>query len=117
MTQSKNMRACRLTGWHRTDANPTTGLGYGLRIGKYRDAMIDRSWDSVTLLLHNGNRIVVELTEAFWNTCPEFRHQEIGRWMLSLGIALPWPYRDTPKFTLVNIRGDSFRVLYDTQSA
>jgi hypothetical protein len=115
-TQIKNMSSYPLTGWHNSGANPHTGKGYGLRIGKYRD-VIDRSWKSVILLLHNGPQIEVGLKKSFWNKCPEFTHPEIGQWMLSLGVKLPWPHRHSPRFTLQQIRENSFRVVHVSQSA
>ena len=111
------------SAWSNGRANNETGAGYGLRI-KTRDR--DRVFNEnerhkpVTLKLV-GNRKSCEATvsidnDCFWNSCPEFRDQEIGLWLIENEFidrkpgSRPWPYRKPPEFQIVPIGRHRFEV-------
>lgn len=54
-----------------------------------RDRNFDKSWDDVLIELDNGVTARVNVSDSFWRRCPELRSADIGRWLLSSGVA-PW---------------------------
>jgi len=105
---AREARWMRAKGWH---GGPPSGpgAGYGIRISKAdRDAHFDPEWDAVTISLE-GKRIVVALSESFWEDCTELRSKIIGEFMLANGLA-PWPKRQPPVFELVPEGDATFRL-------
>ena len=79
----------------------TENPSYGLTITKSdRDRSIDRSIGSAWLELPTEARVIqVNLTDAFWRDCSEFRHPAIRDWFEELGV-LDWPKGNPPRFAL-----------------
>ncbi|HAL70456.1 MAG TPA: hypothetical protein DCP71_01625 [Verrucomicrobiales bacterium] len=100
-----------VSAWRNSSAQKTTGTRFGLRLGKpLRDRLLNCGVKQVTLHLQHGPTLLVTLKEAFWNKCPEFKHPEIGPWMLSHGIPIPWSPGQPPKFRLVQHGPAEFEV-------
>jgi hypothetical protein len=102
------------TAWN----NGTSGksaAGYGLKISPQdRDTFFRREWGTVDLSLPNCARVTVNIDkDSFWNnSCRELISSEIGRWMLTSGIA-PWSRGKPPRFKLVPIKPRLFDVRPD----
>lgn len=93
-----------VSAWRNTSSQKSSGTIFGLRLGKpMRDRLLNRGVRQVTLHLQDGPILMVTLKEAFWNKCPEFKHSEIGPWMLSQGFRFPWPKGQPPKFRLAQL--------------
>ena len=103
-------RSCPVSAWN-SGAHLPSGSGYGLRLGEYRDEMIDRSLKSVFLELAGGSTIEASISTAFWRKCPELRHPEIGRWFQLLGLKR-WPKGSPHRFTMTALASNRFRVTY-----
>jgi len=89
----------RARGWHNGSPNRRTGAGYGLIIAQRdRDAHFQKDWRAVCVRV-GAREIVVTLGRSFWNTCADFHSAEIGRWMVSQGLA-PWERGHPPVFEL-----------------
>jgi hypothetical protein len=85
--------------------------GFGLRLGcPLRDAWVEPKANSVELELPGGRILTITLTPAFWNKCPEFGHREIGDWLRSQGVMIPWPHGEPPKFEMERLNGRHFKV-------
>jgi hypothetical protein len=98
----------RARGWSGgSEANPT----YGLAItASDRDIVIDKAWASVVLFLgEDPAPVEVDLSGAFWRSCPEFRHPAIKTWFEELGLA-PWRKGSPPSFGVRNIGDNQFTV-------
>lgn len=102
-TPSKIIRA---TAWNNGHRGPG---GYALRISKAFLNYFSQG-SKVQLDLPNGVVTQANLTASFATTCPELRSAEIGRWLLSSGLA-PWPERKPPKLRLQQMKKDHFKVL------
>src|SRR5262245_19065594 len=91
------------TAWKGGGAARTAPAGYGIKIDREdRDRYFKRQWGTVRLLIAGLARPVTANInkDSFWNdTCRELISADIGRWMLSAGIA-PWPRGRPPKFRL-----------------
>src|SRR5579862_1626911 len=101
------------TAWKGGAAPRTAAAGYGIKIGRSdRDQYFKRDWKSVRLFVDGLEHPVVANIDkdSFWNdTCRELISADIGRWMLSRGIA-PWPRGRPPKFSLYLASPGVFRV-------
>jgi len=100
----------KVSGWSNSTPNDRTGAGYGIRVQyKDRDRYFQRDWNSVEIVLDNGESVEISLSETFWTTCPELRSSAIGRWMLNRGVT-PWPKGRPPQFSLEPIGDRRFRL-------
>lgn len=98
-----------VTGWNNGSPNNQTGAGYGIRVSKGdRDLYFKREWDEVEIELED-ERILVNISGSFWGMCSELRSSKIGKWMLKKGYA-PWPKGNAPKFKLIPISGNRFKL-------
>lgn len=83
------------TGWK--------GGTYGIRVGAHnRDKFFDPDWKTVELELVGGpeaQKVVVSVSQSFWQNCPELRAAAIGRWLMGLGLA-PWLKGSPPRLQL-----------------
>jgi hypothetical protein len=99
-----------VSGWSNGSPNIETGAGYGVRVRLVdRDRHFRAEWSSTVIELDDGNRIEVNLSDAFWRGCAELRKREIGRWMLNRGLA-PWPRGNPPRLRLEPIGERTFRL-------
>jgi hypothetical protein len=105
------------TAWKGGSASRTSPAGYGIKIDHYdRDRHFKREWRTVRLLIDGLPHPVTANIDkdSFWNdTCRELISADIGRWMLSSGIA-PWPRGRPPKFRLRPASPGVFTVELDT---
>jgi len=100
----------KVSGWSNSTPNDHTGAGYGIRVQyKDRDRYFQRDWNSVEIVLDNGESVEISLSETFWTTCPELRSSAIGRWMLNRG-GIPWAKGKPPQFDLESIGDQRFRL-------
>jgi hypothetical protein len=82
---------------------------YGIRIGKRnRAAYFQSSWSEIELEL-DGRFHRIPLSAGFWNKCPEFRSPLIREWLTRHGL-LDWPEKAPPKFELVPLGKNRFRL-------
>ena len=99
MTQSEAI----VTAWN-NGAHHSSGAGYGVKLTtKDRDVYLKREWGGVEIYLPgraNPTKVNVE-KDSFWGRqCRELISHEIGKWLLSTGMA-PWPKGLPPKFRFV----------------
>ena len=88
----------------------TNGQGYyGIKVkGADRERYFERSWNSVEIEL--DNRIVQpRLSPSFWKRCRELRGKEIGGWLKEKAL-IPWPEGKPPRFDLLPLSGNRFRL-------
>ena len=101
-----------VTAWN-NGKHHTTGAGYGFKISaKDRDEYFQRSWKNVLVFLPDSEQCVAVNIEksSFWNaTCLELISREFGRWLIQYGYA-PWSWGAPPKFRLIPINSNSFRL-------
>lgn len=88
------------------------GATYGIRVGKADvSKYFPRSWKGKDLRINiNGTYHRFNLSNTFWTSCPEIRGQPIGRW-LSRNRHGSWPKGHPPKFTLIPLCGNRFRLV------
>lgn len=87
-----------VTGWNNGSPR-NTGAGYGVRVSnKDRGKYFEESWSSVTIEI-DGDRIKVNVSSSFWQSCAELRSAKIGKWLIRKGLA-PWPKDEPPKLKL-----------------
>jgi len=99
-----------VTGWN-NGAKKISGSGYGFRVSiKDRDAYFKKDWNSVLLVLAKENEVEVKITPSFWNRCFELRSKEIGKWLIRNGFG-SWSKGNPPKFAIVQIKNNRFKVL------
>ncbi len=88
------------------------GSTYGIRVGKpNRDKYFDRSWKYIQVEI-DGEFHEFELTNGFWNKCPEFRDRGtlvIRQWLHRYR-SLQWPLGQPPKMKLVPLGNGRFRL-------
>lgn len=63
--------------WHET------GAGYGFRVDKKYQHLF-RGYTNITVILPDGTQANPNITQSFWGTCPDLRHQNIGLYLLSV---------------------------------
>ena len=90
-----------------------TGAGYGFKLrAEDRDRFFDKSWSSVFVSLPGMSK-EVEVSVAktsFWGgTCRELINREFGQWLRERRYA-PWASGSPPKFDLVPVRGNHFKL-------
>jgi hypothetical protein len=101
-----------VTAWNNGRHHPT-GAGYGFKIGaKDRDEHFQRSWTNVLVSLPDlTQEVEVNVAkDSFWSaTCRELISREFGCWLIRYGYA-PWSSGSPPKFQLIPIDGNRFRI-------
>jgi hypothetical protein len=91
-----------VTGWN--------GKPLGLRFGaENRRIFVDPAWSVIHLELDGVVRLV-DVTDAFWRDCPEFRSQSIEAWLKKHRL-FPWPDHHPPKIRVQYLGGDVFRAM------
>jgi hypothetical protein len=86
---------------------------YGIRVGlPNRDAYFDPTWTEIEVEI-DGQSHLFALTPGFWQQCPEFRDRgsPVIREWLRLHYTLDWPSGDPPRFELVPLGGNRFRLV------
>ena len=94
-------------GGHHSDGN-----GYGLKIKKIdRNTLIQKSWNSIILEMEHESPITLNISKkSFWGeSCREVISKEIGMWLIKHKLA-PWKKGKPPKFNLVPIEKNLFRL-------
>jgi hypothetical protein len=89
------------------------GSTYGIRVGiANRDAHFDRTWTEIEVEV-DGQFRRFALTPGFWNKCPEFRDSggTVIRDWLRQHHTLDWPAREPPRFQLLPLGGNRFRLV------
>lgn len=101
-----------VTAWN-NGSHHSDGNGYGLKIKKAdRDKFIDRSWNSITIEVEGeGSPINLNISKkSFWGeSCREVISKDIGIWLIKHKFA-PWKKRYPPKFNLVPMEKNHFRM-------
>ena len=99
----------RVTAWNNGDFNQT-GSGYGVRLSiNNRDTIFqDHRWDTITLVIE-GVEFEITLNDTFWTTCPEFRDQRIGQWLIRNNFGA-WNFGEPPSVWLVRIGERRFQL-------
>ncbi|MDW7656875.1 MAG: hypothetical protein SCM11_06845 [Bacillota bacterium] len=83
---------------------------YGIRVGKENaQKWFQKDWKSIEVEI-NGRLYTFDLSPTFWTTNPEFREGPIPHWLEMHGY-LSWPKRNPPKFELIVIEGNRFRLI------
>ena len=101
----------RVTAW--TNGSPsTTGSGFGLKLTvRDRDKYFKKSIKSVMLYLSGESEFITVNTDkpSFWNGCRELISKDIGAWLIENNMD-SWPKGHPPKFTLVVLTNNEFRL-------
>ena len=104
--------AMQVTAWT-NGQHHRTGAGYGFKLrAADRDRYFDKSWSTVFVALPGGSdEVEVNVSKtSFWSdTCRELISSEFGRWLRERGYA-PWPSGKPPKFDLVAVRSNHFKL-------
>ncbi len=103
-------KSITVIAWNNGSYRPT-GAGYGIELrAEDRDNYFNRRWKKVFLRLEGKlEDIKVNLSESFWNECPELRSKYIGIWLIRNRKA-PWQKGRPPKTIMEFVRGNKFRV-------
>src|SRR5438552_464999 len=97
------------TAWN-NGAHHSSGAGYGIKFTRSdRDAVFNSS-SQVSLDLPNGSHVQRVPSASFQEGCIEIRDSKIGRWLIGTHQA-PWPRGNPPKFTVVRVSANHFRVI------
>jgi hypothetical protein len=86
---------------------------FGIRVGiPNRDAYFDQTWTEIEVEI-DGQAHQFALTPEFWSQCPEFRDRgsPVIREWLRLHHTLVWPSGHPPRFELVSLDGNRFRLV------
>lgn len=89
------------------------GNTYGIRVGAAnRDAHFERAWTEIEVEI-DGQFHRFDLTPNFWTTCPEFRDSggTVIRDWLRRHHTTDWPSGDPPRFELLPLGGNRFRLV------
>lgn len=89
------------------------GGTYGIRVGvPNRDRCFSKGWSSIEVEV-DGEPRRFQLTEGFWRHCPEFRDSggRVIRGWLERHHTLNWPSGQPPRFQLLPLGGDRFRLV------
>jgi hypothetical protein len=111
---SNDERSFVAKGW-KNGRHDGSGSGYGLKISpEDRDRYFRRDLNTIQLKLPTGVVTSVNVGKSsFWNdTCRELISADIGRWLLSSGLA-PWPDRKPPDVRLFQHTPTTFEVASD----
>ena len=110
MTNSSN--TAKVSAFRTSKSTVTTQTGFGLKLGcPLRDRWVSSDAQFVRLNLEGlPQTLEVRLRGGFWNKCAEFMHEEIHDWILSQGLAIPWPKGKPHHFQMERISGTEFRV-------
>ncbi|SHI04617.1 hypothetical protein [Desulfofustis glycolicus] len=96
----------KVTAWN--DGKKT----YGIRVGiRNRDRFFNKSWRNIEVDIE-GSIYQFKLTPGFWKHCPEFRDSvkpTIREWLEKYNL-VGWPKRKPPRFELVQIDNNKFRL-------
>ncbi len=99
-----------VTAWN-NGSHHESGAGYGVRVrGLDRDRFVNREWGRLTLQLEGvPSPIAININKpSFWgDQCRELISREIGRWLISQGLA-PWPQGRPPKLELIPLTDNCF---------
>ena len=91
-----------VSAWH--------GGTYGIHVGKENaQKWFSKKWTIMEVEI-DGRTFTFDLSPTFWTSCPEFRGGPIPRWLEKHG-RLGWPKRNPPKFELIVIEGNRFRLI------
>ncbi|QDU23306.1 hypothetical protein [Urbifossiella limnaea] len=102
----------KVSGWKDTSSD-VDGNTYGLRLRfEDRDRVFGRRRPKAVFLLLGNASYRIPLLPGFWNECPEFRDnaEQPTRRLLGLLNLLCWKKRKPPKFELVHLGKDRFRL-------
>lgn len=93
----------RTSAWH-------NGSGtYGISVGKAnRDRYFDRGWETIEVEIE-GEAHKLPISDGFWRNCPEIRAPVIRDW-LRHHHTLDWPKHHPPRFELIPLGGNRFRL-------
>jgi hypothetical protein len=91
----------------------SSGQGnFGISVGaQNRDQYFDRAWTEIEVEI-DGRPYHIGITPGFWNKCPELRdsgNTVIRDWLHRQGV-LEWPRGHPPRFELVALGGNRFRL-------
>lgn len=86
---------------------------YGIRVGfRNRDQFFNPDWTEIKVEV-DGAVHTFPITRGFWNRCPEFRDSgsPVIREWLRRHHSLPWPKRHPPRFELIPVGDNRFRLV------
>ena len=85
------------------------GRNYGIRVGMPNIRKnFNPKWESIEVEIE-GTLFFFKLYPTFWTTCPEFRGKPIKKWLHKKGL-IPWPKGNPPKFELIQLKDNKFRL-------
>jgi hypothetical protein len=90
-----------------------SGRTYGIRVGKDgRDNFFDPAWQWIDVDIE-GTTHRFQITDGFWNDCPEFRDSgaPVIREWLRRNNKIPWEKGKPPKFVLEVVGAQHFRLI------
>lgn len=107
------VHSIEVTGWN-NGTKSLSGAGYGFKVSiTDRDNYFKREWNTVLLELPDSPEMV-ECNinkDSFWNsTCHELINKKIGQWLIKKRYS-DWPDGNPPKFEMVQIEDNKFKIL------
>lgn len=93
--------------WSNGNSNPQTGSGYGIRIRK-QDRRQFSGLQSISVKA-GGKIFDVHITASFWKACTEFRHSEIGKFLIA-NQKHHWPKGFPHRLKLVQLQNNQYEL-------
>ncbi|WP_299666059.1 hypothetical protein [uncultured Polaribacter sp.] len=96
------MEKFEVSAWNSGNLNYRS-KSFGIRLKlKDRNLCFNETPKNVLLSIEGNDFFTVNLTQGFWNKCPEFKHLEIGLCFFENGM-ISWEKENPPKFNLTKI--------------
>jgi hypothetical protein len=110
MRESPN--TARVSAYRKSKSTISTTRGFGLKLGcPLRDRWVAADAQYVSLELEGVQGVLeVKLLKGFWKECAEFMHDAIHGWIVSQGLAIPWPTGKPHHFEMERLSESHFRV-------
>ena len=96
-----------VSAWNNGNLN-YCNKSFGVRFKlKDRNICFKKTHRNIMLSIEGNDFFSINLTQGFWNKCPEFKHKEIGLWFYKNRI-IPWKKGSPPKFHLTKVEEGKF---------
>jgi hypothetical protein len=110
MMSEMKIHIFEVTAWNNGQYK-ASGAGYGLKVKREDLQFFENIGPTVSLELEGFREVVIVNIDkpSFWNECREMINKEIGIWLIQ-NKQTPWIKGKPPKFKVVPLVGNRFRV-------